>query len=205
MKSAGQVGRALTAGGSRPRTDASKPDTIESAEFLLWRKAALMKARRVVILLSLGLLCNGCGTFAGHLASRNGIYQGVRTDFDMVAHEAQVAFALDIPFSAACDTLLLPFDAAMTTRPDPLRKGWRRAERSDLSREILDDYAGFIRTSKLPQPTALSFYYDGSGRHAVTITTQTRRRFVNYTLMYNTANIRTKVVKWREWKVSWHM
>src|SRR5437868_5582819 len=76
---------------------------------------------------SLTVLCFGCGTIAGHDDQgtmggvAHGIYRGVRTDWQWIAHsEPEVRlgaplYCIDMPFSLVFDTLLLPFDATGVT------------------------------------------------------------------------------------------
>jgi len=163
-----------------------------------------MKLLRLCAFCILSALGSGCGTLARHVFPDNGVYRGVCADCYAIAHGG-VPLAVDLPFSAAADTLLLPLDAPTMTRPDPLRKGWSCARPSDdlhLNRETVDDdYQQFIKSLKLPRPQySLAFYEDGTGRHAVTIFTEKERKWVNYTLIYDRSNVRKKVVKWSKRK-----
>ena len=61
------------------------------------------------------LLLGGCGTFIGSRCYGDGPYKGVRYDLDFIALEARACpvavplYVLDLPFSAAADTVMLPF------------------------------------------------------------------------------------------------
>ena len=81
-----------------------------------------------------------------------------------------------------------------------MRKGWNIESDggSHLSREIVDDYEDFIRKQKLEKPASIRFYADRAGRHAVTITLERDGRYINYTLIYDKLNVRTKSVKWKQ-------
>ena len=106
-------------------------------------------------------------------------------------------YALDLPLSAAADTLLLPYD--LTMRPDdPLGKRWHLEPdgNKQISREIIDDYEDFIRKSKI-EPEWIRVYADGSGRHAVEITVKTEWEYINRTLIYDAHDARTRTVKWK--------
>ena len=77
------------------------------------------------------LACSGCGTVAGHDdwgtmgGVNNGVYRGVRTDWQWAAHPEPEAsmfcwlYTLDMPMSLVGDTLYMPIDVVTTVQtPD---------------------------------------------------------------------------------------
>jgi uncharacterized protein YceK len=162
-----------------------------------------MKTEKILAVLGLGVLCSGCGTVVTHLIGANGVYQGVRLDCGMIA-QGNFMVALDVPLSAAGDTLLLPVDLANPS--DPLRKGWSFEPNGSvhLNREIVEDYEDFIRKLNLQKAPVVHFYADKAGRHAVTIILETEWKWIHYTLVYDRSNVRTKVVKWTEGRIRGH-
>ena len=79
--------------------------------------------RNLVVILSVTVMCSGCGTIAGHDDQGtmdgvgHGLYRGVRTDWQWVAHpepETELGapiYCIDMPFSFVADTLFLPVDS----------------------------------------------------------------------------------------------
>lgn len=68
-----------------------------------------MKKLLSTLLLSASLSFSGCGTIIGMYTSGPKPYRGFETDMWLINKEAKEwIFALDLPFSILCDTLLLP-------------------------------------------------------------------------------------------------
>src|SRR5580693_9117734 len=73
------------------------------------------------------LLCSGCGSFYGRMYGPPiGVYSGVRADTWIVfqGQPKHPLFAIDYPFSAVVDTLLLPVDLWPESPPREPLKGW---------------------------------------------------------------------------------
>jgi hypothetical protein len=73
-----------------------------------------------------------------------------------------------------------------------------------IDQAIIDDYQDFVERQKLKNPTLyvaeVYFYEDGAGQHAVKLVVETGlRKYVEYFLMYDKANLRTKVIKGKTW------
>ena len=184
--------------GQEPTSSRAVTATLRNGPLNAWSRVVGLKAPTFLAALALSVLCSGCASVGVHLLGSQGVYPGVRFDFDILVRGGGPGFALDLPFSAAGDTLLLPLD--LVTPTDPLRKGWNIEPDggSHLSREIVDDYEEFIRKQKLEKPASIRFYADRGGRHAVTIALERDGRYINYTLIYDKLNVRTKSVKWTE-------
>jgi len=73
-----------------------------------------------------------------------------------------------------------------------------------IDQAIIDDYKAYAH-KVWPKDrdffiSELYFYEDGTGRHAVKIVLETgSRKFKEYYLMYDTNNVRTKVIKGKTW------
>jgi hypothetical protein len=72
---------------------------------------------------------------------------------------------------------------------------------------ILDDYPKFIEQLKKENPdlhvSEIDFYEDGTGQHAVKLTIEKElREYVEYYVMYDKSNVRTKVIKGKNWHQS---
>jgi hypothetical protein len=78
-----------------------------------------------------------------------------------------------------------------------------------VDQAILDDYPNFIEELKRKYPIVyldyVHFYEDGTGQHAVKISVLTgSRQYTEFYLMYDKANVRSKVIKGRTW-VQFHI
>jgi hypothetical protein len=89
----------------------------------------------------------------------------------------------------------------ITSKPalDPLA-GWKSIGFGSPNKAITDDYQGFIENLKPKNSnlyvTETDFYEDGTGQHAVKLTMETNPRvYVEYILIYDKSNVRTKVIK----------
>jgi len=161
----------------------------------------LIKSRMLLALL-LPLFCSGCTTALSHLFEGNGVYQGVRGDCSGIA-SGNPFLVIDLPLSAAADTLLLPYDATMRP-PNPLGKDWRLKDETrheKISMTIVEDYEDFTRKLNLKSPPSTQIFDDKSGRHAVQIAIDTGSNYIIYTLIYDKFNVRTKTVKWRALRI----
>jgi uncharacterized protein YceK len=76
----------------------------------------------IVLLLLISLTTVGCGTICNHIlpADHSRPYGGVNYDIETAVYEKGSAylFFLDVPLSAAGDTLLLPCDLWITSKRD---------------------------------------------------------------------------------------
>ncbi len=77
---------------------------------------AMMKSYFPKIILSSGLLVlSGCSSVMTHTGGQEGYYPGTRASYDMLA-DSETSWgykpfvALDMPFTAVMDTVLLPWD-----------------------------------------------------------------------------------------------
>ena len=92
---------------------------------------------------------------------------------------------------------------AVTTKP---LVGWYLDGDSDSQHDkaIIDDYQAYAH-KVWPKDrdffiSKVDFYEDGTGRHAVRIELEPgSRKYVEYYLMYDTNNVRTKVIKGKTW------
>lgn len=74
--------------------------------------------RRLKTMMATGCLLlttNGCSSVASHTGADQGYYSGTRANVDMMKSEdtswaMMPLLAIDLPLSAAMDTILLPFD-----------------------------------------------------------------------------------------------
>src|SRR6516164_5998088 len=97
------------------------------------------------------------------------------------------------------------------TTPDPV-KGWKSYYANlqppnehhpgepyyQIDHAVIDDYQGFVEKLKKKYPTLdvaeVYFYEDGTGQHAVRLLIETGlREYVEYYLMYDKSNVRTRV------------
>jgi|GEM_PF-238771 len=156
-----------------------------------------MKIRNVFVIVVL-VFCSGCGTIKSDPPSR--VYGGVREDGDAIA-SGYVYYIIDVPFSFATDTLLLPFSLYhLITEPpspgDPL-VGWKLLGFESPNKAITDDYQDYIQ--KLP-PKAGQFigsiymFEDGTGQHAVKVETGLNGGYWEHVLIYDKDNKRIKVI-----------
>ena len=113
---------------------------------------------------------------------------------------------LDLPFSAAADTILLPMDVWPETK-DPLKTGWTYFPLPDsepsnhgqntnhLDQAIVDDYKSYMAKNQLYQESKVAgFYEDGKGWRAVKFEAYGDHETASYVLIYDTKNKRVKVV-----------
>jgi len=73
-----------------------------------------------------------------------------------------------------------------------------------IDKAVIDDYQDFIEKLKQKNPTLyvseIYFYEGGTGQHAVKLIIETGpREYVDYFLMYDKSNVRTKVIEGRKW------
>jgi uncharacterized protein YceK len=169
-----------------------------------------------VLALAVLVFCPGCMAVLGRgMCNRAGpqdAYRGVRTDVALIA-KGDVVFILDLPFSAVCDTLLLPSDLTgpRPPRPHPL-EGWLLRVRLDELRmplkrslrykpdpAILEDLQKYISSRKFPNApsdTDITFWEDiMTRRHAVRIVVSDGGKQIHHILIYDTSNRRTKTIK----------
>src|SRR5206468_10793470 len=113
-------------------------------------------------------------------------------DFQMIG-TGQVCVLLDVPFSLAADTILIPNDWPSR---NPV-KGWTTCQKPAV---IAEDYQAFIderlRNHSMWWVKETYFYEDGTGRHAAKIVAETgSRKYTEYFLIYDKSNVRMKVIK----------
>ena len=180
---------------------------------------------------------SGCGTVRKHLFTPNSnqVYGGTREDCHAILHKDyetepvrfRVESAVDLPFSFAFDTILLPFDIyTWTEQPpsvDPL-KNWKYVGGLDLitnkndpanlpfNSSVKDDVQKVIKEHDFKYGPgsiffdcygSVSFYEDGTGKHAVRMKIPLDMRgdtVVIYILIYDQHDVRTKVHKYKEWR-----
>ena len=162
-----------------------------------------MKAKASVILTIIVLaFCSGCGTVStGFERNPYPVYGGVRQDAHIIGGGgAGPIFIIDVPFSFAADTLLLPLGLYdLTLLPpavDPL-KDWKSIS-SQPDNAITVDYQNYLQKH---QPgyfvmDGVSFYEDGTGQHAVKITVGREGYYTVYIFIYDKSNVRTKIIRW---------
>ena len=162
----------------------------------------LMKTRELVVsvfLSGLVVFSSGCGSLIGHGMAPGTPYIGVRLDSDGIAH-GNILFIADLPFSAVTDTVFLPLEAGRGWRPDPL-EGWKLLgpmSRYHPREAIARDVRTYISKQKFRSQLVdqnIIFYEDAAGRHAVRIRVLSERKHPDYILIYDTADTRTKVIK----------
>jgi hypothetical protein len=78
-----------------------------------------------------------------------------------------------------------------------------------VDKAILDDYPKFIEQLKKKYPyldvSEVDFYENGTGQHAVKLLIEAEpRRYVEYYLIYDKSNVRTKAIKESSW-LQFHM
>jgi uncharacterized protein YceK len=151
-------------------------------------------------------MSSGCGTFITHsFDAPHQAYTGVRADAQAIG-TGSPGFIIDLPFSAAADTILLPVDLWPQTQ-DPLKKGWTFVPlpksqsvqlgqaTNQLDQKIVQDYQKFIAEKHLYQISGVSgFYEDGKGHLAIKFEAYEDHDTRSYVLIYDERNRRTKVV-----------
>ena len=180
----------------------------------------LIKTIRLLIFpCSLVVFASGCGTTLVHMYGppKNPIYSGARGDCGGIADISTKTWAesigclIDLPFSLAEDTLILPLDgwAYYDATRDPL-KGWTYREfpvvgkgisattTNTLPKAVIADYESYIAKNKLiPVESIFGFYENGQGQYAVKFRAEyALASSYNYALFYNNENKRIKVVKY---------
>lgn len=84
--------------------------------------------------------------------------------------------------------------------PDAI-KGWKHCDHVDQA--IIDDYQAFAHQVWPDGPTYLmaevDLYEDGTGKHAVRIELGEQPKHIDYYLLYDTNNVRIKVIKGKIW------
>ena len=181
-----------------------------------------MRTNLITLLAALAF-CSGCGTML--TGSPYSVYGGLREDAHVISSGGSgVILILDVPFSFAADTLLLPvgLNNARLLPPtiDPL-KDWKSWTPDDeIPREARDRF-GNILTKNLPPKHApldnsikedyqkylnkhepwyfenggSAFYEDGTGQHAVRIRVGCNGYYWIYTFIYDKSNARTKLFR----------
>ena len=161
-----------------------------------------MKTRQLLVsvsLLGLVVFCSGCGSLIGHGMAPGTAYIGVCFDADAIAH-GNILFIADLPFSAIADTVFLPIEAGRSWRPDPL-EGWKllgSIDRYHPKEAIASDVRTYISKRKFRSQVVdqnITFYQDAAGRHAARIRVLSERKHPDYILIYDSADIRRKVIK----------
>jgi uncharacterized protein YceK len=76
-----------------------------------------MKTRYFFALVMLAC-CSGCGTYGGYILNPKGPYTGLTMDCKAVA-AGHPQWLIDLPFTAVCDTLILPVDISNMVSSDP--------------------------------------------------------------------------------------
>jgi uncharacterized protein YceK len=176
-----------------------------------------------IFVLTIAIFCSGCGTFVAHVCEpRPRPYGGVRVDCGFIAL-GLVPAIVDVPISAAADTLLLPIDSWPRTRPPEELKGWKGwgdyIESTNrycpggrcyvINKTIMNDYPKLIEELKQKNPTwklsSASFNEDLIGQHSVRLVFDTApKEFVVYHLMYDRLNVRKALIKGRK-QHQWHI
>ncbi|CDG19857.1 conserved exported protein of unknown function [Xenorhabdus poinarii G6] len=98
-----------------------------------------MKTCKVFLLLctTLGcLLVTGCSSIMTHSGPYQGYYSGAKANIDMLQDDKTGWFmkpmlAIDLPFSAFLDTLLLPYDYARSDQDSAAQSPKHRIEQRD--------------------------------------------------------------------------
>jgi hypothetical protein len=154
------------------------------------------------------------------------VYGGVREDGHVIGGGGSGAILIvDVPFSFAADTLLLPLGLynlrLLPPSVDPL-KDWRSWTLRDEELPPADDRFGNTLSKNLPvehpsldgaikedyqkylnkhEPNYFesgpsTFYEDGTGQHAVRLRVGRDGYYWIYTFIYNKSNARTKIFKY---------
>ena len=81
--------------------------------------------------------------------------------------------------------------------PDAI-KGWKHCDHVDQA--IIDDYQAFAhQVCPTFFMTEVDLYEDGTGKHAVRIELEDQPEHIDYYLLYDTNNVRIKVIKGKTW------
>ncbi|SFN56227.1 Uncharacterized conserved protein YceK [Izhakiella capsodis] len=110
---------------------------------------ALKITRKAGIVICLSLVGSGCSSIMTHTGPDQGYYPGTRACGDMIADSnnswpLRSLAAIDLPFSALMDTLLLPMDyfrSGKDKSQDSLRERVLRSEKRSGTNESLSQSA----------------------------------------------------------------
>ena len=154
-----------------------------------------------VFALCLLVFCSGCGTTVSLVFPIDNapVYKGVVFDAKTVK-EGDVWFVLDMPFSLVGDTIVVPIELYEAIPPPNPVKGWASDNANQMNPAIIEDYQAYAH-KVWPKDrdffiSEVYFYDDGTGRHAVKVVLEPAlREYKAYYLIYDTHNVRIKVVK----------
>ncbi|WP_192458557.1 YceK/YidQ family lipoprotein [Musicola keenii] len=94
------------------------------------------------------IACSGCSSVMTHTGGEHGYYSGTRASMTMLEDDAtgwvmKPALAVDLPFSAMLDTMLLPYDYYRTNRE----------QHTTSARDRLDEYERQRQATNAPHST----------------------------------------------------
>ena len=97
-----------------------------------------MKTIRVIATSCMLLATNGCSSVMSHTGPNQGYYPGTRASVDMLKDDntswaMMPLVALDLPFSAVMDTVLLPYDYMRDSTADSPKARILRGEEQNLA------------------------------------------------------------------------
>jgi uncharacterized protein YceK len=156
-----------------------------------------------ILILIVSVFCSGCGTVSTGL-NRNPypVYGGIREDAHAISGGGSgVVLIIDVPFSFAADTLLLPlglYDLRyLPPSVDPLKDWNSWSPRDEQSRSIKDDYRSYFNKHEPGyfEDTA-SYYENTAGQHAVRIRVGRNGYYTVYIFEYDKDNVRTKIISY---------
>ena len=160
------------------------------------------------------LLVTGCGSVNAHpyFPSPIKVYPGVIFDGGEAFSGGNPVWIIDMPFSFALDTLLLPFDLWPEFASQEPLKGWTfvpfppsrtlkaGSSTNQLDQTVVDDYTAFIKEKKLYVDLVYDirgFYEDGAGRRAVQFEAfpPDQNASFLYVLIYDKNNKRVRAIR----------
>ncbi|AYA42541.1 YceK/YidQ family lipoprotein [Xenorhabdus nematophila] len=107
----------------------------------------MVKNRNVLLLLCTTFgwsLITGCSSIMTHSGPHQGYYSGAKANIDMLKDDQtgwimKPLLAVDLPFSAFLDTLLLPYDYARSSQNQAEQSPKRRIEQLEKTNNTLPE------------------------------------------------------------------
>ncbi|APZ05006.1 MULTISPECIES: YceK/YidQ family lipoprotein [Kosakonia] len=98
----------------------------------------MMKTRLIVSALVCGVMVSGCSSVMSHTGGKEGLYPGTKASSSMISDDdtgigMKSLVALDMPFTALLDTLLIPWD--LFRRDNSVKA---RVEKSERENEAIN-------------------------------------------------------------------
>ncbi|WP_342322941.1 YceK/YidQ family lipoprotein [Kosakonia sp. BYX6] len=99
-----------------------------------------MKTILIVSALFCGVVLTGCSSVMSHTGGKEGVYPGTRASSEMLSDDdtgigTKSLVALDMPFTAIMDTLLLPWD--LFRRDNSVKSRVEKSERENRATNSL--------------------------------------------------------------------